>query len=643
MSGPSASDVPLSGAAGDSAAPMRSVTSPSTATTTTTAAAAAAGDAAAEDQSPGMSAPPPTELRQLRERLRTSDEWNVRLQHQLQDLLQLPRNEVLDMRHRMQDPDVAIPLLQCYDAVIAEKTEEVARLRREVADAQQQLSAFRRDELDVSNAVRMAEELARSVQGKAAADVQQYVEAVRGLQEELVRLRMEMTRALDAEHTSRQAAQRATERVTALETALEEATRAAATADAARDAALRQVKQQTQQAGEEQTGVVVQRVQLQLASQEKADQAQELERLRARMALALRQSSDNHAAHLRIVEERHRMIVEDLRSASRTQELELLKVRAQLARWDPSAQHASVGRVGGASTASTSSMRLQSTAELLDAQTRQAQAMEVQRLYGEVAALQLQRDDAVRQYEQLNARLQRDRDQELQEAQRQLHSAQRGLAEARTRCEELEETRATQEAALRKAREELRLAQQEAQQHRLGADSNARKLASVQQQLTEVQQRLSALQDEKQSAVRLAQERASELEANVARALQDVQGAKERAYAEVSEVQRRYEQLRLLHTKTVDELRERDGVVAAKERERAIAAAQLVRLEDGLAAHKTRVATADRRVQQLEQQLADARLQQRGNIVSLEQLKLQNSQLTRTRDQLTELLQARSY
>ncbi|GET87423.1 hypothetical protein, conserved [Leishmania tarentolae] len=581
------------------------------------------------------------ELRQLRERLCVSDEWNMRLQRQLQELLQLPQNEVQDMRKRMQDPDIAIPLLQCYDAVIQEKTQEVERLRKETVELQTQLDAFRKDQLDVSNAVRMAEELAKNVQGKAAAEVQRYLEAVRELQEELVRLRIEMTRALDAENTAKQNALRTAERVASLETALEAAKQAASNAEATREAAERKLSAQAQQTGEQQTDAMVLKAQWQVLTQENANKAQELERLRAKMTHALHQASNNHAAHLRVVEERHRMIIEDLRSVNRTQELEVLKLRAQLARCD-TANPYGAGRGTSASSAPTSSLRLQSTAELLEAQTRQAQEIELKRLYGEVSALQLQRNDAVRQCEQCTSRLQRDFDQQLQEVQRQLQSTQRNLSEARSRCEELEETKVAQDTSLRKARDELRQAQQDVQQYRLSADSNARKLASAQQHLAEVNERLSALQEEKQSAAQQTQERARELEANVAQALQEVQSAKERAYAEVEEVQRRCDQLQLQNSKLQGHLREREAELVKKERERSIMAAQIGRLEDGLEAHKRQILESDRRVQQLEQQLTAMRQQQRDNFVSLEQMRLQNSQLTRTRDQLAEMLQARS-
>ncbi|XQJ26073.1 hypothetical protein NXY56_002022 [Leishmania guyanensis] len=565
----------------------------------------------------------------------------MRLQRQLQDLLQLPRNEVQEMRQRMQDPDIAIPLLQCYDAVIREKTEEVERLRRETVGLQTQLDAFHRDQLDVSNAVRMAEELAKNVQDKAAAEVQRYLEAVREMQGELVRLRLEMTRALEAENTAKQDALRTAERAASLETALEAAKRATSKAEAAREAAERKVRVQEQHAAEEQTDSVVQKTQLEVMTQENAAKAQELERLRAKMMQALRQASDNHAAHLRVVEERHHTIVENLRSVNRTQEMEMLKLRAQLARWDPT-NPSGACRGAGASSPPTS-LRFQSTTELLEAQARQAQELELKRLYGEVSTLQLQRNDAVRQYEQRTARLQRDCDQQLQDVQRQLQSAQRSLAEVRSRCEELEETKATQEASLRKARDELRQAQQDGQQYRLSADSHARKLASAQQQLAEANERLSALQREKQSAVRQAQERASELESNVAQVLQEVQSAKERAYVEVGEVQRRYEELRMQNSKLQDGLREREAALAKKERERNILEVQLGRLEEGLEAHKRRIVEADRRVQQLEQQLTETRQQHRGSFLSLEQMKLQNVQLTRTRDQLTEMLQGRLF
>ncbi|KPA77864.1 hypothetical protein ABB37_06664 [Leptomonas pyrrhocoris] len=604
------------------------------------AAGAAHGSSPATPTSPNVAALQ-AEVHQLLERLNISNEWNMRLNQQISELTQLPPGDVQQMRQRMLDPDIAIPLLQCYDAVIQEKTEEVDQLRKEKAELQGQLDAFNRDQLDVANAVRMAEDLVKSVQGKSSDEVQRYVTAVRELQEETVRLRLEVTRALDAENAAKQSALHASEAASSLQKALEAAKQEAAKAQEALQVAERRGRQHAQQAGEDQMGLAVQQVQQQLLQQENADKSQELERLRAKMVQALRQTSDNHAAHLRIVEERHRMVLEDLRSVNRTQELELLKLRAQLARWDPA--NPSNLSLSGHGSGTGGSVRMQSTAELLEAQTRQAREMEVKRLYGEVSALQLQRDDALRQYEQLTSRLQRDRDQQLVEAQRQVQTAQRSLADVRVRCEELEAAKSTQDASLRQTREELRRAQQEAQQTRLSFDSQTRKLASLQQQLADATVRVTAAEEERKSAVEQEQRRTADLEASVAQALQDVQAAREEAYAEVAEVQRKYVQLQDRYQQAQDQLRVRQQALDAKERACGIAELQLGRLEEGLEAHKRQLVEGDRRIQQLEALLGEARQQQRSSCISLEQFKIQNTQLTRARDQLAELLQARSF
>jgi chromosome segregation ATPase len=583
------------------------------------------------------------EVHQLLERLQISNEWNMRLNQQISELTQLPPGDVQEMRQRMLDPDIAIPLLQCYDAVIQEKTEEADQLRKETLELRAQLDAFHRDQLDVSNAVRMAEDLAKSVQGKASEEVQRYVTAVKELQEEVVRLRLEVTRALDSENAAKQTAQHAADKTVELEKALDAARQEARKAQELLQAAEQKWRQQEQQAGAEQTGLAVQQVQQQLLRQENADKTQELERLRAKMIQALRQTSDNHAAHLRIVEERHRMIVEDLRSVNRTQELEMLKLRAQLARWDPSNRSLSSYGDSGSGSGGGHALRMQSTGELLEAQARQAREMEVKRLYGEVSALQQQRDDALRQYEQLTSRLQRDRDQQVQEAQRQLQSVQRSLSDTRVRCEELEATKSAQEASLRQTREELRRVQQEAQQARLSFDSQTHRMTALQQQLAEAAARIAAAEEERKRLVQHEQQRSTELEGSVASALKDVQEARERAYAEVEEVQRRHEQLQHSYQHLQEQLRERQQAVETKERARSILELQMGKLEEGLEGHKRRLAECDRRIQQLEGQLNEARQQQRSSCVTLEQLKIRNHQLTRARDQLAEMLQGRSF
>ncbi|EAN83085.1 hypothetical protein, conserved, partial [Trypanosoma cruzi] len=55
----------------------------------------------------------PDDVESLHKRIQLSEEWNMRLQSQIQELLRLSHNEVKTMRDRMQNPDIAIPLLQC--------------------------------------------------------------------------------------------------------------------------------------------------------------------------------------------------------------------------------------------------------------------------------------------------------------------------------------------------------------------------------------------------------------------------------------------------------------------------------------------------------------------------------------------------
>ncbi|KEG05279.1 hypothetical protein DQ04_24171000, partial [Trypanosoma grayi] len=109
-------------------------------------------------------------IESLQKRLQVSDEWNMRLQSQIQELLRLPRSEVEAMRSRMHNPDIAIPLLQCYDAAILEKQEENEKLQQENGKLKAKLEATTGELEETREAVRAAETLVKEVRAQAQAD-----------------------------------------------------------------------------------------------------------------------------------------------------------------------------------------------------------------------------------------------------------------------------------------------------------------------------------------------------------------------------------------------------------------------------------------------------------------------------------------
>lgn len=572
----------------------------------------------------------------LIERLRVSDEWNLRLQTQIQELLRLPRSDVVALRARMQTPDIAIPLLQCYDAAIAEKSDEVAALLAENTKLRQQAQGQATEQAALAEAVRVAEGMAAQLQSKAREEVARWEGAVKGLQAELAQHRQESLRALESETEARERSEGLVRQVAVLREEI-----SSLKEEAERDAEARRLLETRLRLREQADGAEAAEsesthIELQLLRQQNRERLEELEGLRGKMVAALRQSADNHAAHLRLVEERHRLAIEELQAAQRTQELEVLKLRAQLARADPA------NPAGGAQRHSFLSTTATTTTELLEAQTRQAQEAELKRLHAEVAGLQVQRDDAVLRYEQLSAHLRRDREQQEAEFAREARSLQSQLDNLRqklARAEEAEASGTRQAAALK---ERLRAANAEAADARLARDTAMHELTESRRREAESQRLAGQVSEEKDRAVAAERERRKQAEQRVTTALEELRALRETAQEEAAAAERGRHHWQQQHTVAVTQLREAERNAAELVRQRAVQEGHLSRLTEAVEAHRKRLADMETRAAAAAEFRMEAESNQRAALLAIEQLKCENHRLVKTRNRLTEVLQTRA-
>lgn len=553
----------------------------------------------------------------LAERLRVSDEWNMRLQHQLQELLQLPRCDVELLRERMQNPDIAIPLLQCYDAAIQEKGDVIKQLEGEVAALQSALGDKERRETEWENDVQVTEGLLQKVRAQAQEELQSERERSQALEIELSRLRQEMRRALESSHEERRRADAAQQQVEALQSQLKKTSSDKTDLESELDLLQRKAKQCFSVGEEKELEGEAQRVRLQLLSRENEDKLEELERLRGKMMQALRQAGDNHAAHLRIVEERHRMAMEDLREVNRTHEMELIKLRAQLARVDPS----------NPASAHLRQLHSTTTTSLLESQTRQAQDNEIKRLYGELANAQRQRDDALDRYHQLSLALQEKERGMVEDHRREGATLQKRVHELRTLLDAKEAESALLQTQLQQLREKHKQLEAEAMETRLHRDACHRELEELRRRDAEQQASIQQLTDEKAQRHQREKERHAQLERRVEEVLEEFRDARAKSAVTCTGVEREREELRRQLLDSQKKLQILQQAVDRKDREREALEMRMEKLKESLATHKQQLLTCDAKMLELHRGREELQREQRMNLIAAEHLKMENMRL----------------
>ncbi|EPY18901.1 hypothetical protein STCU_09717 [Strigomonas culicis] len=288
-------------------------------------------------------------------------------------------------------------------------------------------------------------------------------------------------------------------------------------------------------------------------------------------------------------------------------------------------------------------MSMRTTTELLDAQARQAQEMELKRMYTELSSLQIERDDAVLRYEQLSTNLRREHDMQQQESRRERQALQRRLDELRVRCDKLEASKYDVESQTVPLRERLAKAQAEAERTRVETTALQQTLDDTRRKLGDAEMAAAALREELQTSVATERGRADLLEQRVQEVLRDLQDAKDRALAEAQQAVRDRELLQRQYSAAVQNIQAAQNALHRSEREVVSLQAQLERLGEALRLHKQQIKSNDEGVLGLQRELEQARLRERTHLLAVEQLKVDNARLLRAQGRMAELSSARVF
>ncbi|EKF98597.1 hypothetical protein TCSYLVIO_010502 [Trypanosoma cruzi] len=573
----------------------------------------------------------PDDVESLHKRIQLSEEWNMRLQSQIQELLRLSQNEVKTMRDRMQNPDIAIPLLQCYDATILEKQEENEKLQREVDKLKLMLQAANDELEETREAVRMAEAQLKELRMQAQEEHNSLENAKHEVEREAALVRQQLARSLDAEAALKREVDQLKRELNMAQGDVAHFQRDTVTLGEeakqtqSRLKTIESEKEETQQLGE------LQRIQLQLLSRENEDKLQELERIRHRMVQALRQSSDNHVAHLRVVEEKHREVVEGLRTQLNAQEMEVQKLRAQLARMD------------AGSKGSRYATSLRTTTELLEAQTRKAQEMELKRLYSELSSLQLQRDDALLRYEQLSSSLRREEADRLSEAQRETQGLRQKLRDQEQNYEQLDTERNRVKEELRVLREKCKSHASELQRARQERDQTLKKMEELRRALATAEETCERLRSEAKNDTAKERQRVHELEQHLDEVLREMQASKDRANASTTAMERQRDELRKELADSQERLTAVQARLSARDREAEVLAAKAEHLQEAVRMNQKQALSCNERVQQLLAQDEEKSRQLREMTLKVERLQWESARVSRAHDRLLEDVNSRFY
>ncbi|KAG8346144.1 hypothetical protein ERJ75_001457800 [Trypanosoma vivax] len=561
-------------------------------------------------------------LDELQKRLHLSEEWNMRLQAQIQELLRLPRSDVEILRSRMHNPDIAIPLLQCYDATIMEKQEENERVIQENQKLRLQLDSVNGELCLSRDAARTAEELLKETQ-QSAQQQQRSLEDMRvHAERDCQKLQQDLACALESESKLKHEVQLMRRQLTAAQEEAAQRQRDVAALEEAVRLAHGRLKSTTNEKDETLQQREVQRVQLQLLTKENEDKLHELERLRNRMVQALRQASENHAAHMRLVEEKHSEMVESLRTQLQTQDLELQKLRAKLARVDACGVDTKYG------------FSLRTTTELLESQTRQAQEIEMKRLYSELSALQLQRDDAVLRYEQLSTSLRREESERASAAHEEIQQLRLKLRDLGQQHEQLEKEHGRVKEELRVQREKSKSHFGDLQRARQERDQALRKSEEIRRALTNAEEACELCRQEAKEEVARERRRMEEQVKQHEEVLKELQLSKERAHTATSVAERRCDELRHQLTDTTSQIESLQSRLEKREREVEVLTLEKAHFQEAVRINQKQALESDEKVQQLMSQDKEKSRQLQELKLTVEQLKLEVARGARLRGRL---------
>lgn len=554
----------------------------------------------------------------LRQRLEMTEEWNVRLQHQLQELLDLPQCEVEALKERMQNPEIALPLLQCYDAAIQEKEDRIAVLMKEVEELRLQVEAKGRREKEWADDVEVTEGILDKVQRKGQAAVQEQIDRCREMELEMQQMRMEMRRALEAATNAEKRAEDAERSHAQLSQSLEHALASKRELEDALETLRRANRQHSSVLREGELERETQRVKVHALTRDNEEKLKELEMVRVKMMNSLRQAGENHATHLRVVEERHRLAVEDLRQANRTHELEILKLRSQLARLDPNnAVGAQLSRLRDGS----------STTSLLENQVRQAQDLEIKRLYAELGNMQRQRDEALDRAHQHGSILQEKERGLLEDHRREYLSVQKRVQDLRTALDHKSAACGRLEVEVVDCREKLHTAESEILRLRLSRDSLQRQVEELKRLSEEKIVRAEESVNESVEKRRKDSERIEAAERRVDEVLSDLQRSRDVFRRESAAHERERSGLQDQLAATRKQLQETEQTLGKRDREHEVLSLQMQKLKESIETHRKQLLQSDAKLVETHRNFEELKRQQRTSLIALEQLKLENGRL----------------
>lgn len=574
-----------------------------------------------------------TSIQSLQDRLSMSEEWNRRLHHELQALLQLPPVDLQAWRERMESVEVSLPLLQRYDAMLDEKEEHISELEGRIRQLHTEVEEYLSREQDFQQDDMLRKGLLEKVKSQAEEEVGNGKNKLRELQRKYDDLERELRRAVETAQEEAHRAGRAQEDRRTVEQTLEQLTREKKDLEETVENLRRGEQHRRATDKEEALEKEALHVQLQVLLRQREEMKKEVEQVRHKMIHSIRQAGENHAAHLRVVEERHRTALEDQRQVNRTHEMEILKLRAQLARMDPNASAIGGGMCGNPSATSaggSGSPRrggMSSTSALLEAQTLQAQDIEIKRLYADLGHAQRQRDEALDRWHELSERMDEKERGWMDDHRREEQSLQQRLHEVRSQLDRKDGECTRLQRVVSEYKDRQRQLEDGQSELRQARDQLQEELAEQKKMLTEKDHILRHVQEDQDRYHGQEVERQARLEQRVEAVLEELRQSRNKSIADLQNVERERDTMRTQLQEGKKQLVAVQQMVAQRDREKEVMEIQMSKLLEGLSKHKNELLFTDNRLLELQRGKEEVERQQRINVLAMEHLKLENARL----------------
>ena len=563
------------------------------------------------------------------ERLRHAEDIAARLNTQLQQVAGMTHNDLAKFRNRMLNPDIAIPLLQCYDATIEEKSNEIEALKAELRKAQSRSESIGADRVDLENQLKVSNMQISEMLQNERRTAEDSTRSILAMQSEIALLRQQLAEMHESRSSLQSRVEKEAVHTKELLDKLAEQGKKLEDAESALASAKKQLQNAKLQDDDGQSLLETQRIQLALISKENDDKVHEIERLRNKMGQMLKQSEDNHLSHLRIVEEKHKHVVESLREEVRAQEMTVLKLRAQLSRAD-----IMPGANGGNGVVSLAGAHRPTTADVLDSQSRQAQDFEIKRLASELTSAQLMRDDALFRLDQLNLTRRQDADDRFAEAKRDLEVARSRAKECDERAERLQRELNSASESLRTARDKLKFSQAETAKVAHERETLQKKYDELKKTVSDKEEQLQVAVQDKADAVESATRASSQLERRLEESRREMQSLREKFSINLNDAERAKETLTRENRELFQSLQVAQGALRDKDREVETANSKIGWLLKGLTQHKQQITECDQRLQSYAAQEAQSRGELKEAVVQLTHCKMELARCMRDRDRL---------